>query len=94
MEAAPDVYHMTAHSALHKSPYQAWYGIKPSIYDLWVWGCIDYIKNPHPKKSEDHSTHGYFMGFTKSRVLIHWLDPSMNQVKHAYAACFDEHQVA
>jgi hypothetical protein len=85
---------MTAHSALHKSPYQAWYGIKPSIYDLWVWGCIDYIKNPHPKKSEDHSTHGYFMGFTKSRVLIHWLDPSMNQVKHAYAACFDEHQVA
>jgi hypothetical protein len=33
------------------------------------------------------------MGFTKSHVLIRWLDPSINQVKHAFAVCFDEHQV-
>jgi hypothetical protein len=30
------------------------------------------------------------MGFTKSRLLIRWLDPSTNTVKHAYAVQFDE----
>jgi hypothetical protein len=87
MEAAADAYHMTAHlSAIYKSPYETWYGIKPSIHDLCAWGCIVYVKVPHPKKSEDLSTCGYFMGFTKSRVLIYWLDPSTNQVKHAFNA--------
>lgn len=38
------------------------------------------------KKSDDLSTCGYFMGFTKSRVLIYWMDPSTNQVKHAFNA--------
>ncbi len=38
-----------------------------------------------PKKSESRAVQGYFMGRTKSRVLIHWWDPSTNQVKHAFA---------
>ncbi len=84
---------MTGHSALTISPYEAWYGIKPSINDLHVWGCIVYVCVPHPKTSENCSICGYFMGFTKSRVLIRWLDPSTNQVKHAFAVRFDEHQV-
>jgi hypothetical protein len=31
------------------------------------------------------------MGFTKSRLLIRWLDPSTRQIKHAYAIQFNEH---
>jgi hypothetical protein len=33
VEAAVDAYRMTAHSALRISPYEAWYGIQPSIND-------------------------------------------------------------
>ena len=33
------------------------------------------------------------MGFTKSKVLVHWWDPATNQVKHAFAVHFDEHHV-
>jgi hypothetical protein len=62
-----------------------------TIAHLRVWGCIVYVKVPSPKKSEDRVTHGYFMGFTKSRLLIRWLDPSSRQVKHAFAVKFDEY---
>lgn len=72
-------------------PYESWYGIKPSIFDLQVWGCVVYIKIPSPKKSEDRVVYGYFMGFTKSRFLIRWLDPNSRQVKHTFAVKFDEH---
>ncbi len=81
---------MTRHSALKKSPYEAWYGIKPSITDLRIWGCQVFIQTLDPKKSEPRAVCGYFMGFTRSRVLIHWWDPSTNQVKHAFAVRFDE----
>ncbi len=90
-ESAADIYRYTYHSALHTSPYEAWYHIKPTIADLRVWGCVVYVKVPSPKKSEDRVTRGYFMGFTKSRLLIRWLDPFSNQVKHAYAVQFDEY---
>jgi hypothetical protein len=51
------------------------------------------VISPSPKKSESRVQRGYFMGFTKSRLLIRWLDPSTNEVKHANAARFDEHNV-
>jgi hypothetical protein len=33
------------------------------------------------------------MGFTKSRLLIRWLNPATDTVKHACAVCFNEHDV-
>lgn len=60
---------------------------------IYTCGAVSYVCVPHPKMLENHSIRGYFMGFTKSRVLICWLDPSTNQVKHAFAVRFDEHQV-
>jgi hypothetical protein len=90
-ETAADIYRYTLHSAINTSPYEAWYGTKPSISDLCVWGCVVYVKVPSPKKSEDHVTRGYFMGFTKSCLLIRWLDPASRHVKHAFAVKFDEY---
>jgi hypothetical protein len=88
---AADIYRYIYHSALTTSPYEAWYKVKPTIADLCVWGCVVYVKVPSPKKSEDRVVRGYFMGFTKSRLLIRWLDPNSQQVKHAFAVKFDEH---
>jgi hypothetical protein len=90
-EHAADIYRYTYHTAIQTSPYQAWYNIKPSISHLRIWGCVIYVKVPSPRKSEDQVTCGYFMGFTKSRLLVRWLDPTSRQVKHAYAVQFDEH---
>ncbi len=49
------------------------------------------MKVSHPKKLDGQVTRGYFLGFTKSHLIIRWLDPSTNQVKHASAFRFDEY---
>ncbi len=89
-ETAADIYRYTYHHALQTTPYEAWYGAPPHISDLRVWGCVVYVKQPDLKKSQDRVIKGFFMGFTKSRLLIRWLDPTTNSVKHAYAVKFDE----
>jgi len=89
-ETAADVYRFTLHSATNMSPYEAWYGVKPNINHLRVWGCTVYVRVPSPTKSESRVQQGYFMEFTKSRLLIRWFDPSTNMVKHSTAARFDE----
>jgi hypothetical protein len=38
-ETAADVYRYTHHSVLDMTPYEAWYGIKPHVNNLRVWGC-------------------------------------------------------
>ncbi len=70
-ETAADIYRLTLHSALGISPHKAWYNTKPSIHHLRVWGCTVYVHVPAPSKSESRVVQGYFMGFTKSRSLIH-----------------------
>lgn len=90
-ENAADIYCYTYHAATFLSPYEPWYGNKPSSLDLHVWGSVVYIKVPTPKKSEDRVIRGYFMGFTKSCLLIHWLHPTTQKVKYAFAVKFDEH---
>ncbi len=78
-----DKYPLLAHCSVHST--------KPTITNLRVWGCIIYVKVPSPKKSEDRVVWGYFMGFTKRCLLIHWLDPSSEQVKHTFTVKFDKH---
>jgi hypothetical protein len=69
-ETAADIYRLTLHTALGISPFEAWYGTKPCIDDLRVWGCTVYVRVPNPKKMESKVHRGFFMGFTKSRLLI------------------------
>jgi len=90
-EAAADIYRYTYHSALQMTPYEAWYGTKPHINNLRVWGCYVYVRIPDPKKLDHRVTRGHYLGFTKSRLIVRWYDPSTQTVKHASAVRFDEH---
>jgi len=89
-ETAADIYRYTFHSALNKTPYEAWYGVKPHINNLRVWGCHVYVRIPNPKKLEQRVVRGYFLGFTKSRLIVRWYDSETKLVKHASAVRFDE----
>jgi hypothetical protein len=84
-EAAADMYRYTYHSALQMSPYKAWYGTKPHINNLRVWGCYVYVRVLDPKKLDHRVTCGHFLGFTKSRLIVQWYNPSTQTVKHASA---------
>ena len=65
-ETAGEIYRYTYHKSIDTSPYFAWYGVSPSIYDLRVWGCVVHVRVPQAKKSDDRTVLGYHMGFTKS----------------------------
>ena len=86
---AADAYRLSFHSAIQMTPYETWYGIKPSIHHFRVWGYVVYVGVP----KDDRVIRGYFLGFTKSRLIIHWLDPTTNTVKHASAFRFDEFHI-
>jgi hypothetical protein len=61
-ETATDIYRLTLHSAPGISPYEAWYGTKPNIHHLRIWGCTVYVHVPAPTKSESRVHQEYFMG--------------------------------
>jgi hypothetical protein len=69
-EIALDIYRYTYHSALQKSPYEAWYGIKPHIDHLRVWGCYVYVRQPEPKKLDHRVSRGYFLGLLNLGYLL------------------------
>jgi hypothetical protein len=89
-ETAADIYRYTHHSALDMTPYESWYGSKPSINNLRVWGCYVYVRVHDAKKLDHRVKRGYFLGFTKSRLFVRWFDPVTKSVKHASAVRFDE----
>ncbi len=86
-----DIYRYTHHSAIDKTPYEAWYGLKPNINNLRVWGCYVYVRVPTPKKLDHRVVRGHFLGFTKSRLIVCWYDPATKTVKNASAVHFDEY---
>jgi hypothetical protein len=90
-ETATDIYQYTYHSAIKMTPYEAWYGTKPHINNLCVWGCYVHLHIPDPKKLDHRVTCGHFLGFTQSCSIVHWFDPSTKIVKHASAIRFDEY---
>jgi hypothetical protein len=89
-ETAADIYRYTHHSALGMTPYEAWYGTKPHINNLRVRGCYVYVRVLEPTKLAPRVHRGHFLGFTKSRLIVRWYDPTTSSVKHASAVRFDE----
>lgn len=49
------------------TPFEAWYGKKPGVHHLRMFGCIVYVKNttPHLKKLEDRVRRMIFVGYER-----------------------------
>ena len=48
--------------------YELWFGKKPKLLFLKVWGCDAYVKKLQPNKLEPKSEKCVFMGYTKETV--------------------------
>jgi len=50
-----------------KTPFEAWYGHKPSVSFLWTFGCIGHVRKTKLilTKVEDRSTPMVFLGYTE-----------------------------
>ena len=61
-----------------KTPYQAWYGKKPPVHFLKVFGCIAYIKRlrPHLTKLDDRGQKVVFIGYQSRSKAYRFYDPT------------------
>ena len=66
---APETVAFTLNRAPSKSvemiPYALWFGNKPKLSFLKVWGCDVYVKNLQPNKLEPKAEKCVFIGYPK-----------------------------
>ena len=75
-----------------KTPYQAWYGKKPPVHFLKVFGCVAYIKwlRPHLGKLDDRGQKVVFIGYENGSKAFRFYDPTTERVHVSRDAVFDE----
>src|SRR6266496_4080045 len=54
--------------SVETTPYELWFGKKPKLSFLKVWGCDAYVKNLQPDKLEPKSEKCVFIGYPKETV--------------------------
>jgi hypothetical protein len=61
-------YNRFPHSALGCSPFELWYGCKPNVPNLRVWGCFAYVHVQKNQRQEPkHETHTRLCNFIDYR---------------------------
>ena len=54
--------------SVETTPYEQWFGKKPKLSFLKVWGCDAYVKKLQPDKLEPKSEKCVFIGYPKETV--------------------------
>jgi hypothetical protein len=75
-----------------KTPYEAWYGKKPVVEHLRVFGCVAHVKSARPflHKLNDRSTHMVFVGYEPGSKAYMVHDPATRRVHVSRDIVFDE----
>lgn len=92
---------MTAVFLLNRAPtrslvvltlYQAWYGTKPVVHFLWVFGCVAHVRvaKPNAGKLEDRSTKMVMIYYEQGSKAYRVFDPAANRVHVTCDAVFEE----
>ena len=54
--------------SVETTPYELWYGKRPKLSFLKVWGCDAYVKKLQPEKLEPKAERCIFIGYPKETV--------------------------
>ncbi len=80
------------HSRTKITPYEGWYGKKPNLKYLRLFGARVAVKKtgPRPAKLDKHSFHGIFLGYSATDQNIIYLDLNTGRVLTSHHATFNE----
>ena len=80
------------HSALGKTPFEAWNGAKPDLSHLRVFGSLVTERRPNQPaaKLDRHTYRGIFLGYTGNGANIRYIDLLSGVVKTGATFSFDE----
>jgi hypothetical protein len=74
-----------------RTSYEAWYGRKPVVSHLRVFGCVAFGKVlGHIDKLDDRSTLEVFIGYVEGSKAYHILNPGTQRVRTMRDVVFDE----
>jgi hypothetical protein len=82
-----------SHGDPDKTPYELWYGTKPSVAHLRVWGCLAYIhmhKDVRSGKLDKRAIPCMFVGYTETTKIYEFFDPSARKFYTSRDAVFYE----
>ena len=68
LETAAFTLNRTPSKSVEMTPYELWFGKKPKLSFLKVWGCDTYVKRPQPDKLEPESEKCVFIGHPKETI--------------------------
>jgi hypothetical protein len=83
---------LLVHSAINKTPYEAWYDENPDLSSLKVFGsrvCVK-VTGKRQAKPDRHDFTGIFVGYTATDENIQYIDIDSGVVKTSHQAVFDE----
>ena len=75
-----------------KTPFESWYGRKPSVSFLWTFSCIGHIRKMKPvlTKLEDRSTPMVLLGYEEAIKAYRLYDPCGGKVVVSRDVMFDK----
>ncbi|KAG8480148.1 hypothetical protein CXB51_024926 [Gossypium anomalum] len=75
-----------------KTPFEGWFGFKPSVQHLRVFGCLCYAHIPAVKRDKlsKRAKPGILVGYSSVKKGYRILDPSTNKVQVSRDVVFDE----
>ena len=68
LETAAFTLNRAPSKSIEMTPYELWFGKKPKLSFLKVWGCDAYVKKLQPDKLEPKSEKCVFIGYPKETV--------------------------
>ena len=68
LEMAAFTLNREPYKSVETTPYELWFGKKPKLSFLIVWGCDAYVKRLQPDKLEPKSEKCVFIGYPKETV--------------------------
>ena len=78
--------------AIDKTPYELWFGKKPNLSYLKIWGCDAYVKSGFSDKLATRSIKCTFVGYPKETKGYYFYLPSEHKVFIARYATFLERE--
>ncbi|KAG8492662.1 hypothetical protein CXB51_010306 [Gossypium anomalum] len=76
----------------HKTPFEAWFGFKPSLAHMKVFGCLCYSQVPAVKRDKlsKRAVPGILTGYSMVKKGYRILDPLTNKIQVSRDVVFDE----
>ncbi|KAG8485650.1 hypothetical protein CXB51_018843 [Gossypium anomalum] len=76
----------------HKTPFEAWFGFKPSLAHMKVFGCLCYSQVPAVKRDKlsKRAIPGILTGYSMVKKGYRILDPLTNKIQVSRDVAFDE----